>query len=205
MGNIPSSKDFKTVCKGVKSANGNQPTPLFFQFITDDIFKQLIMIDHPVEASQIQTSQDECLHSFEQNALRYVAGYVCRVWINGSLDHERRDDFALMELVGNESNDLGTAEWINLIDRWHVNDEVYELFEIMELESKKIFIIADDIAETNHRKWTFSIQMVSLVFRNGRHSSKYFVKENDWLVYYCMKIWICRLCRILQAGSKEDI
>ncbi len=57
-----------------------------------------------------------------------------------------------MELVGNESNDLGTAEWINLIDRWYVNDEVYELFEIMKLESKKIFIIADDIAETNHRK-----------------------------------------------------
>ena len=61
---------------------------------------------------------------------------------------------ALMELVGDEGNDLGTAEWINLIDRgglWHVNDEVYELFEIMELESKTIFIIADDIAEDSKK------------------------------------------------------
>ena len=42
----------------------------------------------------------------------------------------------LMECAGDEmdSND-GTEMWLNMIDRgglWHVNDQTYSLFEIME-------------------------------------------------------------------------
>ena len=46
--------------------------------------------------------------------------------------------FALIELAGDEDSNMGTEEWINLIDRgglWHVNDDIYDIFVIMELEA----------------------------------------------------------------------
>ena len=44
-------------------------TPIFYQFMTDNIFKQLIKIDHPIQAVTSTTPQ-QSLSSFEQNALQ---------------------------------------------------------------------------------------------------------------------------------------
>ena len=52
----------------------------FVQFVTDTIFKELIKIEFSVSTATTTTSESpHCPLSYEeQNALWYVAGYVCR-------------------------------------------------------------------------------------------------------------------------------
>ena len=52
--------------------------PAFYQYITHHIFKTLIKTAYPVRVSVHDESPDRPLTSEEQNALRYVAGYVVR-------------------------------------------------------------------------------------------------------------------------------
>ena len=75
----------------------------------------------------------------EQNALRYVAGYVVRkVYerLEYSLPNKKNMLDCLEEINGEEANaDKGTEEWTNMINRgglWNVNDLLYSLFVAFE-------------------------------------------------------------------------
>ena len=75
----------------------------------------------------------------EENALHYVAGYVCRKIQNKIANSNVKDKeemvFISVELCGD--GDWNTEEWTNAIDRgglWHVNDNTYILFSILEEE-----------------------------------------------------------------------
>ena len=62
------------------------------------------------------------LKSEEENALRYVTGYVCRkVRVNlesSSIPNKDDMNLCVMELSGDEMDeDRGTDEWTNLTDR----------------------------------------------------------------------------------------
>lgn len=66
----------------------------------------------------------------DQNALRYVAGHVCRkIQVHIDKSYSNKEDMILliMDLSGNEMDDeRGTEDWTNAIDRgglWHVNDD----------------------------------------------------------------------------------
>ena len=62
-----------------------------------------------------------------------------------SSSNPRKDEMVLllMECAGDEmDSDGGTEMWLNMIDRgglWHVNDQTYSLFEIMEEEIRRYF------------------------------------------------------------------
>ena len=79
-----------------------------------------------------------------RNALRYVAGYVCRK-VQSKIAKskiENREEMLLfcVELCGDEEDDRGTEEWTNRIDRgglWHISDDVYVIFYILEEEIRK--------------------------------------------------------------------
>ena len=105
----------------------------FYQFVTHTIFKELIKAQYPVssnEAVNIELPSRPLTHE-EQNALRYVAGYVIRKLQEQiqSSSHAKNDEiiFLLMECAGDElDSDGGTETWMNMIDRgglWHVNDQ----------------------------------------------------------------------------------
>ena len=73
----------------------------------------------------------------EQNALRYVAGYIIRK-VQQKLEtstHPRKDEMVLllMECAGDElSANFGMETWTNTIDRgglWHINDQTYSIME----------------------------------------------------------------------------
>ena len=116
--------------------------PAFYQFVTKTIFKELIKREHPLSAS---TSEKACaafesLTHMEENALRYVSGYVVH-HVRKNLDklsHAKKDDmiYFLVELAGDESDEeAATEDWTNMIDRgglWHVNDLTYRFFLSME-------------------------------------------------------------------------
>ena len=98
------------------------------------------------EAENNDTEAATCPMTWgEENALRYITGYVCRK-VHGKLakssvkDKEEMVLFCV-ELCGDEEDEhLGTEEWTNTIDRgglWHVSDNTYTVFTILEEEIRR--------------------------------------------------------------------
>ena len=127
---------------------GHTSTPAFYQNITDVLFQQLVKADFSILPNAAAENLNEMTLE-EQNALRYVAGYVCRK-VREHLEtshYDKKDDMIIAittELAGDEMNEMGTEAWTNMIDRgglWHVNDETYELFVNFEDEVKQLMSI----------------------------------------------------------------
>ena len=57
---------------------GCTPCPIFYQYVTDSVFKQLIKHHFPSCEQPQMTQQLPDLTHEESSALRYAAGYVCR-------------------------------------------------------------------------------------------------------------------------------
>ena len=131
---------------------GHQASPAFFQFVTHRIFKELITMEYPVAVDTTAPSETlQCPLMFEEeNALRYVAGYVCRKLRerleSSSLPRKNDMIVCLMELTGEEMDkERGTEAWANLIDRgglWHVSDQTYTLFATLEEEVRRYLSLA---------------------------------------------------------------
>lgn len=135
----------------ITNSTGLKAFPSFYQFVTQNIFKELIKEAYPV----LEIHGHDCespgrpLTHEEQNALRYVAGYIIRK-VQQKLEkstHPRKDEMVLllMECAGDElSDNVGTETWTNMIDRgglWHINDQTYSLFNIMEEEMRRLFTL----------------------------------------------------------------
>ena len=113
------------------------------------VFKELIKMHYPVSCGEGNESElpSRPLTCEEQNALRYVAGYVIRKLREriDSSSNPRMDEMVLllMECAGDEmESDGGTEMWLNMIDRGglgHVKDQTYSLFVIMEEEIRRYF------------------------------------------------------------------
>ena len=76
----------------------------------------------------------------EENALRYVAGYVCRT-VEDKIQQckygEKEKESMVRSLkemtIGDVDDNSGA--WLKMIDQgglWHINDKVYAVFTIME-------------------------------------------------------------------------
>ena len=106
--------------------------------MTQNIFKELIKEAYPV----LEIHGHDCespgrpLTHEEQNALRYVAGYIIRK-VQQKLEkstHPRKDEMVLllMECAGDElSDNVGTETWT----------KTYSLFNIMEEEMRRLFTL----------------------------------------------------------------
>ncbi len=81
----------------------------------------------------------------EENALGYIAGYVCRkvqgIIKSSSLPHEDKMLLFISELRGDElDEENGPEEWLNAIGRgglWNVNDNTYTIFHLLEEEIRE--------------------------------------------------------------------
>ena len=123
----------------VEAAVGRTPSPIFFQHVTHEMFKCLIKTEYPITETNRPIGNRK-LTTEEENALRYIAGYVCRKII-AKLESSscfNRDDLILcmhnMRSDGGQENNVG-EDWVNAIDRgglWHVTDLSYGLFYAME-------------------------------------------------------------------------
>ncbi len=109
-----------------------------FQYITTRWFRELIKENFEVKEEN-KTSCPTKLTSHEENALRYVAGYVCRK-VHSKLEkssHDSKEDMTLLmiEFYGSDLQEEDSEEWTNQIDRgglWHINNNVYLVFTIIE-------------------------------------------------------------------------
>ncbi len=125
----------------------DQPaSPAFFQFVTHRIFKELVKAKHQLAESV--KDQASPITKDEENALRYVCGYVCRKVQakiqSSSLPHKEDMVLFIADLSGDEWDEAqGTEEWTNAVDRgglWHVSDTTYTIFYMMEEEIRKHLI-----------------------------------------------------------------
>ena len=170
-------KDFVDESVGLKGY------PVLYQFVTHIIFKKLIKAQYPLSDSTAE-SPDRPLTYQEQNALRYVSGYVIHKLRHRfeKSHHPKKTDMILFlfefagdELCGN------TEEWINSIDRGglqHVNDLTYNLFVTIEEEIRRLLTLGCN--KEDFKKET---------------TTKAVFESNDVLFTWCL----------LSAGISDDI
>ena len=97
--------------------------PSFYQSVVHTVFKELVMMHYPVSCGEGNETElpSRPLTCQEQNALRYVAGYVIRKLREriDSSSNPRKDEMVLLlvECAGDEmDSDGGTEMWLNMID-----------------------------------------------------------------------------------------
>ena len=146
------SLEFKRQWETFLVKAGEAALPAFYQFVSHEFFKQVVKCKFQFE--QKESCRSTRMSMENQNALRYVAGHVCR-----KVQHQisksnatDRDDMILfiIDLSGDEeSEESGTEKWLNAIDRgglWHVNDDTYAIFCIMEEECQRHY----DVEHAQH-------------------------------------------------------
>ena len=138
----------------LKQSAGIDPLQTFYQHVTDQIFQYLIQHHFPVVSTQLPESTNEIgvLGYEEANAVRYVAGFVCRAVkkkISSSSSPLKQDVLlALWELLEDEivqysddedepSQDSmpSSSDWIKSVDRGgliHVTEQAYIVFSAIE-------------------------------------------------------------------------
>lgn len=138
----------------VSRITGRNPHPTFYQHVTHHILKLLIKQRYTLPSSRelvseatatssgnVSSTSNNDLTIEEQNALRYVCGYIVRtvryILEKSKYDSKEEMIMCLVGMYGDEiDEERGTEAWCNMIDRgglWHVSDETYELF--LEIET----------------------------------------------------------------------
>lgn len=131
----------------LETSAATEACPIFYQYVTDRLFKVLIKLHFPVSVPAVnETSMENSLTYEEVNALRYAAGYVPRA-LRKKLEHGShplKEELILclydMTEDDGQENTSQSEHWINLIDRGglkHVNSATYMLFVAMELCIRK--------------------------------------------------------------------
>ena len=124
---------------------GKPASPIFFQYISDLLFKELVKHKYPLPATTLSKPLP-AMNYEEHNAVRYAAGYVVRR-LRQRLErgsHPRKEEMVL-SLVGmceDDSEDDCSTDWTKAIDRGGlnvVNDKTYRLFLAMEKRLREFF------------------------------------------------------------------
>ena len=169
----------------VRAAVKRTPSPIFYQHVTHEVFKTLVKLEYPcVEGGSDAAVKSICRE--EENVLRYVAGYVCRKLRNkiekSSLPNKDDLVLCLLDMSGDDDREEdGTEDWLNAIDRgglWHVSDQTYGLFYVVEEVVRKHF------TRTNAHKLTDT----------SKHSLIRAINENEDVMFQ----WC-----IMTAGAKD--
>ena len=128
---LRSSAEFIQRWKGFLEEVGIQSKAVFIQTLASEVFEHLIG-DTYVPKS-VEDGNVEAHFTFEEeNAIRYMAGYVVRKL---QKKFETEDIAMLIENDKSTILDANSAEWVNIIDRGglvHVTDACYQLFMAIE-------------------------------------------------------------------------
>ena len=131
----------------------NSISPLLLQSTNRRVFESLMVeffADAVATSQTIVVPVAPALNAEEENALRYVIGYVALKLMRKyqKEDGEKAIQFVEcllnMAVVGEESSFYNyTKEWIVLVDRgglYHVNDGTYTFFKAIETETRRILL-----------------------------------------------------------------
>lgn len=136
---------------------GCKSSPIFYQYVTDKLFRKLITSEFHVEDSHGRSESSPTELSYEEdNALRYTAGYVCRA-VRKKLQREKGSEELLLSLdelteqdaLDEDDEDDDTKDWLRLSNRGgllFVTDETFSLFHAMEQVIRR-FLRVDRVKE----------------------------------------------------------
>lgn len=108
--------------------------PIFYQHVTLKLFEEQLKEHMKRERESVAVTDDDDVESLtyeEENAVRYMCGYVVRKMQNASKHVEV--GFLISDQAA--ASQMESSEWINLIDRGglvHVTDDCFQLFLSME-------------------------------------------------------------------------
>ena len=126
---------------------GKSAPPIFYQYITDVLFKTMVKCHFPVNPVASQPHDVPPLDYQESNALRYAAGYVPRA-IRKRLErgsHPLKEELVLclVELCEDDGTDVdASADWTKAISRGGiklVNNKTYHIFHAVEMNVRQHF------------------------------------------------------------------
>lgn len=130
--------------KWVDLSTSEPVSPVFYQYVTDIVFKELIYTHFPL-VSQPAPQRSVTITNEEANVIRYAARYTLHTLRKkierGSHPLKEEMVLATMELVADEDDEEQetSAEWVNLVDRgglWHITNATFMFF----LPLKRFFV-----------------------------------------------------------------
>ena len=128
---LRSTEDFSKRWVDYLKENGIQSKAVFIQTLSSEVFEQIINDKTTTESTHSEI--DAATLTFEEeNAIRYMAGYVVHK-LQKKLQKEKVE--MLIEADQTAIQDSNSTEWISIIDRGglvHVTDECYQLFLAIE-------------------------------------------------------------------------
>ena len=126
---IRSSQEYISKWMSYLLSNNFTTKPVFYQHVTLELFEQLLC--QKLQGQDESTAgSDIIISNEEENAIRYMAGYVIR-----KLNKKQCSVDFLIEKDRNSIAENKSTEWVNLIDRGgliHVTEECYQLFISIE-------------------------------------------------------------------------
>ena len=133
---------------------GLEKDPLFYQHITDEIFNLLIKqrIKMPSQESQLEENDEmfeEMLTFEEENAVRYVGGYVIRVLKKQMLNSDVVK--ILDEFIEEDKENQDANTWVAFVDRGglvRITEEAYQLFYAIETSVRR-YLKVSNVTEMN--------------------------------------------------------
>ena len=148
--------------------------PLFYQILTDELFDELLRKQLAPSANQGET--EECLElTFEEeNAIRYVGGYVVRKL--REQPNSARFKPLLNELVCEDSQNENdpSALWTNIIDRGglvKITNEANQIFQAIECCLRR-YMNVKKIPQMDEEYKSYLMKMVT--------------NDDDVLFYWCI-------------------
>ena len=138
------------------NAINTNPGPIFYQYVTHTIMTELISQHYPLKDNQSSTPHGQDLTNIEENALRYIAGYICKKIqdqvVQFSHPHRQALLLFISDMAGIEMDNSQTESWTNIMDRGglhHVNDMAYHFFYLMETELRNHLSVKAAFMEPN--------------------------------------------------------
>jgi len=116
--------------------------PLLYQHITDKAFELLIRKNVPSESSGRceQSEEQEKLSFDEENALRYVGGFVIRQLLEKTKDRDIQHVLGELKDEGATTSEGPAQEWVNSIDRGgltRITTEAFRCFYAIEMCARR--------------------------------------------------------------------
>ena len=102
-----------------KKVSDADPNPIFYQFVTDEIFRCMIKENLPIEKDDLQDDRQSLSYE-ETNSLRFVAGYILRA-LKKKITSSSLEELLLCLINLLESSDEvyddSSGDWVKSIDR----------------------------------------------------------------------------------------
>jgi len=123
---------------------GVEVNPLFYQYITEEIFKRMLRekVKEKGKAAENDSGEQDYKLSFEElNTINYIGGYIIKK-LHGQFVTKKVYVDALLLLQSDLPTGLESAKWTETIDRGgltHINEIFYNCLVAVEKVCKSIF------------------------------------------------------------------